>query len=118
MLPYALDKLIRLHRRAEAADISKQISDTKAEIIQNNRRRDALKELREGTEQFKEEQQKMKQEERNIIRDNVKNRINRKKHNTGQCKKSNQYHSGGKQGFFKLHRLHQSKRNQRDTTNL
>lgn len=76
MLPYALDKLIRLHRRAEAADISKQISDTKAEIIQNNRRRDALKELREGTEQFKEEQQKMKQEERNIIRDNVKNRIN------------------------------------------
>ena len=76
ILPYALDKLIRLHRRAEAADISKQISDTKAEIIQNNRRRDALKELREGTEQFKEEQQKMKQEERNIIRDNVKNRIN------------------------------------------
>lgn len=76
MLPYALDKLIRLHRRAEAADISKQISDTKAEIIQNNRRRDALKELREGTVQFKEEQQKMKQEERNIIRDNVKNRIN------------------------------------------
>ena len=76
VLPYALDRLIRLHRRAEAADISKQISDTKAEIIQNNRRRDALKELREGTEQFKEEQQKMKQEERNIIRDNVKNRIN------------------------------------------
>lgn len=76
ILPYAIDKLIRLHRRAEAADISKQISDTKAEIIQNNRRRDALKELREGTEQFKEEQQKMKQEERNIIRDNVKNRIN------------------------------------------
>lgn len=76
MLPYALDKLIRLHRRAEAADIAKQISDLKTEIIQNNRRRDALNELRAENKQFMEEQRMMKAEERNIIRDNVKNRIN------------------------------------------
>lgn len=76
MLPYALDKLIRLHRRAEAADISKQISGLKAAIIQNNRRRDALNELRAENKQFMEEQRMMKAEERNIIRDNVKKRIN------------------------------------------
>lgn len=76
MLPYALDKLIRLHRRAEAADISKQISDLKNEIIKNNQRRDALKELRAENKQFTEDIKTMKSEERNIIRDNVKNRIN------------------------------------------
>ena len=72
VLPYALDRLIRLHRRAEAADISKQISDLKAEIVQNNRRRDALKELRAENKQFTEDIKTMKSEERNIIRDNVK----------------------------------------------
>lgn len=76
VLPYALDRLIRLHRRAEAADISKQISDLKAEIVQNNRRRDALEELRAENKQFMEEQRMMKAEERNIIRDNVHNKIN------------------------------------------
>ena len=76
VLPYALDRLIRLHRRAEAADISKQISDLKAEIIKNNQRRDALKELRAENKQFTEDIKTMKSEERNIIRDNVKNRIN------------------------------------------
>lgn len=76
LLPYAIDKLIKHNRKAQAADIAKQISELKTEIIKNNQRREALQELREGTAQFKEEQQKMKQEERNIIRDNVKNRIN------------------------------------------
>lgn len=76
ILPYAIDKLIRYNRKAQAADIAKEITGLKTEIIKNNQRREALQELREGTAQFKEEQQKMKQEERNIIRDNVKNRIN------------------------------------------
>lgn len=76
VLPYAIDKLIRYNRKAQAADISKQISDLKNEIIKNNQRRDALKELRAENKQFTEDIRKMKTEERNIIRDNVKNRIN------------------------------------------
>lgn len=76
ILPYAIDKLIRYNRKAQAADIAKQIYELKAEIVHNNRRRDALNELRAESKQFMEEQRMMKAEERNIIRDNVKNRIN------------------------------------------
>lgn len=76
ILPYAIDKLIRYNRKAQAADIAKEITGLKTEIIKNNQRRDALKELRAENKQFTEDIRKMKTEERNIIRDNVKNRIN------------------------------------------
>lgn len=76
ILPYAIDKLIRYNRKAQAADIAKEITGLKTEIIKNNQRRDALKELRAENKQFTEDIKTMKSEERNIIRDNVKNRIN------------------------------------------
>ena len=76
VLPYALDRLIRHNRKAQAKEISREIAELKAEIIKNNRRRDALIELRAENKQFAEDIRKMKTEERQIIRDNVKNRIN------------------------------------------
>ena len=76
VLPYALDRLIRHNRKAQAKEISREIAELKAEIIKNNRRRDALIELRAENKQFAEDIKTMKSEERNIIRDNVKNRIN------------------------------------------
>ena len=75
-LPYALDRLIRLHNKIEAANISKEITQLKAEITRNNRRKDALKELYQSQRQFKEEIVKMRKEEREIIRSNVSKRIN------------------------------------------
>lgn len=76
VLPYALDRLIRLHNKIEAANISKEITQLKAEIIRNNQRKDALKELYQSQRRFKEEIIKMRKEEREIIRSNVSKRIN------------------------------------------
>lgn len=76
VLPYALDRLIRHNRKAQAREISREIAELKAEIIKNNQRRDALIELRAENKQFMEEQRMMRAEERDIIRNNVENRIN------------------------------------------
>lgn len=76
LLPYIIDRLLRHNRKAQAEDIAKQISALKNEIVKNNQRRGVLKELRAENKQFMEVQQAMKQEERDIIRSNVENRIN------------------------------------------
>ena len=76
LLPYVLDKMIRLHRKTQAAEIAKEIADLKSNIIRNNQRKSALQELYQSQKQFREEVVNMIKEEREIIKNNVSKRIN------------------------------------------
>lgn len=77
ILPYVLDTLMRLHHKVQATEIAKEIADLKAEIIRNDQRQDTLKELCTNNKQFMEEIKTMKSDEREIIKNNVENRINK-----------------------------------------
>lgn len=75
ILPFVIDKLIRHNHKARAQEIKTEISSLKAEIIKNNQRRGALRELRQSQKQFTERLQQMKNEERQIINRKIANYI-------------------------------------------
>ena len=77
ILPFVFDRFIRHSRRARAEEIAQEISRLKAEIIRNNQRRDALKELRESRQKFTEDIKTMKSEEKKIINRQVAEHIDR-----------------------------------------